>query len=535
MVKKAKRMQLFRRKSQDLIDGVAGHRLAFAMGSLFWRTGKRFYAVAQNWCRGSKRSHRRFEIHRQAVTMKSHAMNRRQALVAAGLGTASLGMPGMVMGTDQVDERGNAIRAEKSCIFILLCGGPSHVDTWDMKPNAPDSIRGPYRPISTKVPGMQINEMHTELAKLTDEFTLINSMTHPGSISNHFDAMHNLLSGQSTQRVQQGVPDDQPYLGSVVAKYKPSTRNLVSNAWLIKCVGPPVFCAPNLGLGGYFGSAYAPVFIGSAQNHPAMDDFKPPEIYSEVDPQRMSQRRELLRTLESDALGTDSTGRDWSQLREKGYEAMTRAEGREAFNMDREPAKVRDRYGRHPLGQNLLLARRMVEAGVRFVTVNGWTGQAPHDTAGPPSSSWDMHGGNMGMGNAFGDGSYGMGFCLPRLDQALSALLADLKDRGMLENTLVVVTGEFGRTPNVLTQLPPGRQHWPQCFSSILAGCGIAGGALYGKSDKHGAAVSSHPVRPEEFAATIYHALGISLTDMQINSGISRPLTTGKPIMELFG
>ena len=129
---------------------------------------------------------------------------------------------------------------------------------------------------------------------------------------------------------------------------------------------------------------------------------------------------------------------------------MTRPEGREAFDLDREPAKVRDRYGRHPLGQNLLLARRMVEAGVRFVTVNGWTGQAPHDTAGPPSSSWDMHGGNMGMGNAFGDGSYGMGFCLPRLDQALAALLSDLKERGMLENTLVVVTGEFGRTPNVL-------------------------------------------------------------------------------------
>ena len=132
------------------------------------------------------------------------------------------------------------------------------------------------------------------------------------------------------------------------------------------------------------------------------------------------------------------TGQD---LRQKCYDVMTRPEGRDAFNLDREPAKVRDRYGRHPLGKTSCWPGGMVEAGVRFVTVNGWTGQAPHDTAGPPSSSWDMHGGNMGMGDAFGNGSYGMGFCLPRLDQALAALLSDLKERGMMDNTLVVVTG----------------------------------------------------------------------------------------------
>ena len=157
--------------------------------------------------------------------MNDFQMNRRQALIASGLGTLSLGMPGAVMGSDKLDAQGNAVASDKSCIFVLLCGGPSHVDTWDMKPNAPASIRGPYVPIATKVPGMRINEMHTRLAKLTDQFTLINSMTHPGGISNHFDAMHNLLSGQSVKRVQQGVPDDQPYLGSFVAKHKPSRRN----------------------------------------------------------------------------------------------------------------------------------------------------------------------------------------------------------------------------------------------------------------------------------------------------------------------
>jgi len=467
--------------------------------------------------------------------MNEFQINRRQAMIASGLGTLSLGMPGAVMGSDKIDDRGNAVAAEKSCIFVLLCGGPSHVDTWDMKPDAPDTIRGPYLPIRTSVPGMRINEMHKQLSKVTDQFTLINSMTHPGGISNHFDAMHNLLSGHSNERVKQGVPTDQPYIGSFVAKHKPSKRNLVSNAWLIKCVGPPVFCAPNIGIGGYLGSAYAPVFVGSAKNHPAMKSFTAPKIYELGDPKQIARRKQLLSSIESDKLDKDARGKDWSELREKAYDAMTRPEGRQAFDLKREPMAVRKRYGMHPLGQNLLLARRMVEAGVRFVTVNGWAGQADHEKKGPPSSSWDMHGGNMGMGNAFGNGSYGMGFCLPRLDQALAALITDLKERGMMDNTLLVVTGEFGRTPKVLTQQPPGRQHWPKCFSSIMAGAGIGGGRVYGKSDRHGAYVTRDPIRPEELAATVYHALDIPISDPTDTTGLARSLTTGKPVMDLFG
>ena len=467
--------------------------------------------------------------------MNDLQLNRRQALIASGLGTLSLGMPGMVMGSDKVDASGKAVASDKCCIFVLLCGGPSHVDTWDMKPEAPVDFRGPYEPIATRVPGMRINEMHTRLAKLTDKFTLINSMSHPGAISNHFDAMHNLLSGQSERRVQNGQPNDQPYMGSFVAKHKPSTRNFVSNAWLIKCVGPPVFCAPNIGIGGYLGSAYAPVFVGSAKNHPAMKNFEPPQIYNPYDENRFEERKSLLASLESSSLDKDQQVKDWSDLREKTYDALTRQEGREAFDLDREPQSVRDRYGMQPIGQNLLLARRMVEAGVRFVTVNGWTGQADHDKNGPPSSSWDMHGGNMGMGNAFGPGSYGMGFCLPRLDQALSGLLSDLSERGMLEKPLVVVTGEFGRTPFVLKQNPPGRQHWPKCFSAILAGGGIAGGNLYGKSNRKGEYPTRNRVRPEELAATVYHALDIPINDPKDASGISRSLTPGEPLLDLFG
>jgi hypothetical protein len=350
--------------------------------------------------------------------MNRSEISRRKFLRAGGTGALSLGVPGLVIGKDKTDASGKAVASKKSCIFLLLCGGPSHLDTWDLKPNAPSEYRGPYSPIRTKVPGMQLSELHPKLAKVTDQFCLIRSMHHPGPISNHFDAMHNLLSGQYVERVQQGVPDGSPYIGSVVGKHLPSERNLVSNAWLIKCVGPPVFCAPNIGAGGYLGSAYAPVFVGSADNHPAMPNFKPPEIYDLADPARLQQRRKLLSSLESGVLANDPQGKDWGELREMAYDAMTRAEGREAFEMDREPASVRERYGMHPLGQNLLLARRMVEAGVRFVTVNGWTGPAPGAGEGPPSSSWDMHGGHMGMGNAFGSGSYGMGWCLPRLDEA---------------------------------------------------------------------------------------------------------------------
>src|SRR5262249_7436008 len=180
----------------------------------------------------------------------SSLLTRRQLLQAGGIGMMTLGFPGMVAArVDGNHTRGGA--APKSCIFILLCGGPSHVDTWDMKPNAPEDIRGPYKPAATAVPGMRISELHQRLSKLTNHFTLIRSMTHPGNISNHFDAMHNCLAGQA------GAPQDAPYIGSVLAKVRPSQRNVASYVWLIKCVGDPVFCAPNIGTGGILGSPYA--------------------------------------------------------------------------------------------------------------------------------------------------------------------------------------------------------------------------------------------------------------------------------------
>jgi hypothetical protein len=463
----------------------------------------------------------------------SVSISRRELLKLGGLGMLNLGVPGIVLARANGEPGRSKGAAPKSCIFLLLCGGPSHVDTWDMKPDAPEEIRGPYKAIATKVPGMRISELHTRLAKLTDRFCLIRSMTHPGNISNHFDAMHNLLSGQA------GAPQDSPYLGSILSKLRPTQRNVASYVWLIKCVGDPVFCAPNIGTGGSLGAAYAPLFVGSADNHPAMPNFQPPDVFTARDSsKRMQGRLQLLDGLDRSA-GSSSepeTAKEWRDLHRHAFDLATTSEARQAFEVDREDPRVRDRYGRHPLGQNLLLARRLVEAGVGFVTVNGWTGKAPGEKlGGPPSSSWDMHGSNMGMGNAFGNGSYGMGYCLPCLDEALSALLTDLDERGLLESTLVVAMGEFGRTPNIIKGENPGRQHWPQCYSAILAGGGIRGGAVYGESDKIAAAVKDNPVRPQDLAATIYHALDVSLEAKPSKEGAKQALTTGEPILELFG
>ena len=457
----------------------------------------------------------------------SGTISRRQMLQLGGAGLLNLSVPGLLAARVGGKSQGHA--AEKSCIFILLCGGPSHLDTWDLKPAAPAEFRGPYKPIATTVPGMRISELHPRLAKLTRHFCLIRSMTHPGNISNHFDAMHNCLSGQA------GAPADSPYLGSVLSKVRPSQRNVASYVWLIKCVGDPVFCAPNIGTGGSLGAPYAPLFVGSAENNPALPGFKAPDILSSKEaPARMQGRRQLLDDLNR---GRSSKQREWQQLHRRGFELATAAGPRRAFEIDREDPRLRDRYGRNPLGQNLLLARRLVESGVGFVTVNGWTGPAPGQKGGgPPSSSWDMHGGEMGMGNAFGNGSYGMGWCLPVLDAALSALIIDLQERGLLDSTLVVVAGEFGRTPRINQNkgASPGRQHWPKCYSAILAGGGVRGGMVYGESDKIGAFVKDKPVRPQDFSATIYHALGVPFEARVTRDGVSRPLSTGEPILSLF-
>jgi hypothetical protein len=419
--------------------------------------------------------------------------------------------------------------ADKSLILVWLCGGPSHLDTWDLKPDAPDGIRGPYKPVATSVPGMRISELHTRMACLANRFAVINSMQHVGNISNHFDAMHHCLTGQAA------APDDTPYIGSVLSAVRPSRRNVASYFWLMNPGRANVFISAFIGTGGHLGARHGPLFVGNSSNHPAMPNFRgADDVFSPNDPARMEGRRKLLGKL--DAPTHNRTRKEWGDLHKRAFDLATGPGGRQVFEVDREPTKVRDRYGRTPLGQNLLLARRLVEAGASCITVSGWTGPSPSGGGGSSGiSSWDMHGGHMGMGNAFGTGTYGMGWSLPVLDTALSALISDLHGRGLLERTLIVTIGEFGRSPKIVTGTNPGRVHWPDCFSAILAGGGIRGGAVYGKSDKIGGYVKDRPVRPQDLGATIYHALGIPLDTSLSKDGTRKPITTGKPIKELFG
>jgi hypothetical protein len=227
------------------------------------------------------------------------------------------------------------------------------------------------------------------------------------------------------------------------------------------------------------------------------------------------------------------------RFQKRALELVTGPEARRAFDLNREPDPVRDRYGRHPLGQNLLLARRLIEAGVRLVSVNAWAG-VPRDGQGfiySPSftQGWDHHGAAVQKCGIFSTGQFGLGLVLPRFDQALSALLEDLGDRGLLDQTLVVVVGEFGRTPKISTNPYPGRDHWPACYSALLAGAGVRGGLVHGASDKIGAYVKDRPVSPEDFGATLFHALGIDPASRLSPDGATRPASTGRPVLDLFG
>jgi hypothetical protein len=292
---------------------------------------------------------------------------------------------------------------------------------------------------------------------------------------------------------------------------------------------------PRYQTGGSLGQAFAPLRVGTYLDNPSAPDFRvkafdPP---AGVTTEQLLGRRRLLADLDPSAtpLGQTRAGTSVRRLQERALDLVTGPEARAAFDLDREPAAVRERYGRHPLGQNLLMARRLIEAGVRLVSIHAWTGVAPGAKL-ITVNIWDGHGGIDYIGNTFDTGTYGLRFILPRLDQAVSALLEDLGQRGLLQDTLVAMLGEFGRTPTISKQ---GRDHWPHCYSAMLAGGGVRGGAVYGASDKHAAYVKDRPVSPEDFGATLLSALGISPGTRLSPDGFTNPASTGQPISDLFG
>jgi hypothetical protein len=445
------------------------------------------------------------------MTPIARRITRRQLLQIGGIGALGLGLPQLLRAGTNPQATGTG---HKACIFIVQYGGASHIDSFDPKPDAPQDIRGPYKPIATSVPGIRIGELLPRLAKMADRFCLVRSMTHGNG--GHDGGMHVCMTGHSSPK------ESTPYYGSVLAKLHPATANVPAYVWVQNLAGD---VQPRYLIGGFLGSAYSPLRIGTDLDTPATPGFR----FTAFDPakdvtnQRLARREQLLASVDPD-------GGSMRRFQEKAVDLVTGPEARRAFDLEREAPSLRDRYGRGPLGQNLLLARRLIEAGVRLVSVTAWTGLPPGEKF-RNVQTWDMHGEGASLGSIFGTGHFGLGWALPRLDEAVSALLEDLEIRGLLESTLVVVVGEFGRSPKISGA---GRDHWPSCYSALLAGAGIRGGMVYGASDKSGAYVADKSVSPENFGATLFHVLGVPPETRLGKDGFTEPVSAGKPIEVLF-
>jgi len=446
-------------------------------------------------------------------------LSRRSLIQAGALGGLGLTLPGL-LSADQIGA------TNKSCIFIVLSGGLSHIDTLDPKPHAPRETRGPYDQIATALPGVQFTEMMPRLATIADRFSLVRSMSHTDTV--HVTAAHTMLTGQPNGT----TADDSPFIGSLISRFQPSSVNMPSYVWLHNMkTGTNKVPRYNNGLH-KIGFEHAPLRIGHELDNPASSKFKvehfnPPEG---VNGQRLQQRFELLNSLEEQNRPTQ-----WTDLHERARDLVTGSRARKAFDLTQEPDAVRDRYGRNPLGQYLLMARRLIEAGVRLVSLTAWPGLAPGETEPTVTQVWDMHDSYYsGNENMYGNGPYGMRWSAPRLDQGLTALITDLEERGLLETTFVPVVGEFGRSPKFEGE-GRGRGHWPNAYTGLFAGGGVKRGFVYGASDKIGGEVASgRPVSHADIGATIFQALDIPLDQRYGADGFSFRVSNGTPLDDLF-
>jgi hypothetical protein len=418
-------------------------------------------------------------------------LNRRDVLRVGALslmgGVGSLPATGAAAG-DNAAARSVASNkgTAKSCIFMLLQGGPSHIDLWDPKPDAPAEVRGAYKPIDTSVSGIRFGELMQECAKVAGDLTVVRSMTH--RFTNHIAGTYIMLTGSTDQPDQDREADakDFPGPGAVLNYLEPPKAGLptaISLPTWLSIPGPSNRMPGQYG--GFLGSLYDPLLIAGEPQKP---DYRPPamSLPESMSPERVGSRFELLKNL--DTLRRDM---DTSSVRSKGlfsrtaYELLTDPRVREALDLTRESEKTRDRYGRTKMGQSLLLARRLVEIGVRFVGYNEF------------NQSWDHHG---HIANTLKN-------LAPPMEQAFAALVSDLRERGLLDTTLVVNTGEFGRTPTI--NKDGGRDHWPDVYTTVVAGGGTRGGTVYGASDSKGGQVKDNPVSPADFLATVWHLLGV--------------------------
>lgn len=422
----------------------------------------------------------------------------------------------------------------KHCIYIFLCGGPSQPDLWDPKPDAPEGIRSEFRTIDTNAPGIRFTELIPNVARHADKLAVIRSMTAT-SPDHNYGIAHTLLGRKPGRPDDLFVgPQDHPSLGAILHKLRGESGLLPP--WVVLPRPFTTLSPPHKGQSaGFLGSAFEPVTL----NEPQKDSLAPKDLKfdafslpSTVGADRLDARRALLAAGE-DALAGTAECRRWQSTYANAARMLTSDACRNAFDLTREPDRVRDRYGRHEYGQSFLLARRLIESGVRFVNVF-WT---YFDEKGCQFNLWDNHGVTT---NICGVGGILSGrqmlthrYCTPSFDQAFPALIEDLEVRGLLDETLVVVAGDFGRTPKINAM--SGRDHWANCYTQLLAGGGVRGGQVYGASDKTGAYVKDRPVTPEDFHATILHAMGVS-PDATIQDPLDRPIrvTEGTPLVQLF-
>ena len=449
----------------------------------------------------------------------------RRALLRAGAGGfAGLNLPNLLRAAEAAPAGGRA-RA-KHVIFLHQFGGPSHLDTFDLKPDAPDGIRGEFKPIATAVPGVRVGEHLPRTAKAIGRFAQVRSVHH--GMKNHNSAAYYSLTGHVPPLDDIRLRDTQelyPAYGSTVARLRPAEDPAIPTSVSFPHVLRDGSVTPGQSAS-FLGKAYDPFFVGQDPNKP---DFRLPELsLPDVLPVgRLDDRRGLLKMIDAqgDLLRWSATAQGIDRFYDRALTMLGSPKVREAFDLSKEPAALRDAYGRTTYGQSCLLARRLVEAGVRFVTV-----YFSNSIGSAQFGGWDTHANNFkGLKDRL----------LPMTDQTLPTFIEDMAARGLLDETLVVWMGEFGRSPRVTnTKLfgPDGRDHWPHCYTALLAGGGVAGGAVYGSSDRIGAYPATDPVTPDDLAATMYWALGIDPgTEVRDTLGRPLPIAAGTPITALFG
>lgn len=463
----------------------------------------------------------------------SQGFGRRPLLQAAGAGLFGLTLPKLL----QAEEQGIAARA-KSVIFLFLFGGPSQLETFDLKPLAPDRIRGPFQPIASRTPGLLISEHLPQLANLSDRYTVIRTMSH--SFNDHSGGGHYIQTGRKWHIPIGGgfnaTPQDWPAMGSVADRQLKTGRDADLPGYFVipNSLGRLQEFATRLRrpgeYGGWLGRGADPLTTAvdkkDAKDNPYWRNCSDEELTfaieglmakRELTVDRMENRQSLLHQFDQlrRELDKPQAFRAYDRIQTRALSLVASEKTRQALDITQEPVALRDRYGRHLFGQSTLMARRLVEAGARYVTVH-------YDA--PDGYGWDSHVNSKDVKNHL----------MPTFDQGMSALLTDLEDRGLLDETLVVAIGEMGRTPTPSGDW--GRGHWSTLFPAVLAGGGIRRGGLYGESDKNAAYATSPTVSPEDLAATIYHLLGID-PDLRLPDASGRPMPInegGRVLSDIF-